>query len=109
MITLTDCKLYLRLDTDFEDSLIESLMEVAESYLIDGLTDYQKNYSADEKYAKKADLLKKVIISELFNNRDPRNDNRNNFSYTVQSMMNQLKYFVPEEVNADEDAGQSDE
>ena len=73
----------------------------------DGITNYKVHYEIDEKYAKKADLLKKVIISELFNNRDPKNDTRNNFSYTVQSMMNQLRYFVPEEMIRDEDTGQS--
>lgn len=96
MVTLEDCKLYLRIDTDYEDSLIESFIEVAESYLIDGVTNYLKNYAADEKYAAKADLLKKVIVNELYNNRDSRNDTRDNFSFTVQSMINQLKYYAPE-------------
>ena len=95
MVTPEEIKLYLRIDGDYEDSLIESLIEVAESYLIDGLTDYQKNYAIDEKYRQKADLLKKVIVSELYNNREPRNDNRSNLSYTVQSMMNQLQYWTP--------------
>ena len=107
MVTLDDCKLFLRIDTDFEDALIENLIEVAESYLIDGVTDYQINYSANENYRKKADLLKKVIVSELFNNREPRNDNRTNFSYAVQSMLNQLKYFETE-VASDENGGKSD-
>lgn len=108
MLTLEKCKLYLRIDTDFEDTLIESLMKVAESYLIDGVTNYQKNYVVDEKYAAKADLVKLAIIAENFNNRDPRNDNRNNFSYAIQSMVNQLNYFEPEEVVEDENTGQPD-
>ena len=58
MITAEEIKLYLRIDSDYEDSLIESLIEVAESYLIDGVTDYQKNYAIDEKYRQKADLPK---------------------------------------------------
>lgn len=95
MITLEEVKLYLRVDSDYEDSLIEGFMEVAESYMIDGVTDYQQNYALDEKYRKKADLLKKVIVGELYNNRDSRNDNRSNLSYTVQSMMNQLQYWTP--------------
>lgn len=107
MITLDECKIYLRIDTDEEDSLIENFIEVAESYLIDGVTDYQKNYSADEKYQQKADLLKKIIVGELYNNRDSRNDTRTNFSFTVQSMMNQLKYFTAESGNNEND-GQSD-
>ena len=95
MLDLQAVKLYLRIDSDYENSLIESLIEVAESYLIDGVTDYQKNYAIDEKYRQKADLLKKVIVSELYNNREPRNDNRSNLSYTVQSMINQLQYWTP--------------
>lgn len=108
MVTPEDCKLYLRIDTDFEDSLIESLLEVAEGYLRDGVTDFDINYALDEKYAQKADLLKKVLVAELYNNRDSRNDSRTNLSYTVQSMMNQLKYYAVE-VSSDEDNGQSDQ
>lgn len=96
MITLDDCKLYLRIDTDEENSLIEDFIEIAESYLIDGVTNYLTNYSANENYQKKADLLKKIIVGELYNNRDSSNDTRTNFSFTVQSMMNQLKYFSVE-------------
>ena len=107
MVTLEEVKLYLRIDTDFEDNLIEGLLEVAGGYLRDGVTDFDINYARDEKYAKKADLLTKVLVAELYNNRDSRNDSRTNFSYTVQSMMNQLKYFVPE-VSGDEDDGQPD-
>lgn len=109
MLTLEKCKLYLRIDTDFEDELITDLIEVAESYMIDAVTDYQKNYPADEKFAAKADHCKLAIISELFGNRDPRNDNRNSFSYAIQSMVNQLNYFEPEEVVNDENARQSNE
>ena len=83
MVTLEEVKLYLRIDTDFEDNLIEGLLEVAEGYLRDGVTDFDINYARDEKYAKKADLLKKVLVAELYNNRDSRNDSRTNFSYTV--------------------------
>ena len=107
MVTLEEVKLYLRIDTDFEDNLIEGLLEVAEGYLRDGVTDFDINYARDEKYAKKADLLTKVLVAELYNNRDSRNDSRTNFSYTVQSMMNQLKYYAVE-VSGDEDDGQPD-
>lgn len=109
MLTLEKVKRYLRLDTDFEDELITDLMIVAESYMTDAITDYQKHYAADEKFAAKADHCKLAIISELFGNRDPRNDNRNNFSYAIQSMVNQLNYFEPEEVVEDENTGQPDE
>lgn len=94
MITLESVKLFLRIDSDDENELLEHLISVAESYLIDGVTDYQKNYLANENYQKKADLLKKILVSEMYNNRDPANDKRNNFSYTVQSMLNQLRYFT---------------
>ena len=107
MVTLEEVKLYLRIDTDFEDDLIEGLLEVAGGYLRDGVTDFDINYARDEKYAKKADLLTKVLVAEMYNNRDSRNDSRTNFSYTVQSMMNQLKYYAME-VSGDEDDGQPD-
>lgn len=109
MLTLEKVKLYLRLDTEFEDELVTNLMVVAESYMTDAVTNYQKHYAVDEKFTAKADHCKLAIISELFGNRDPRNDNRNSFSYAIQSMINQLNYFEPEKVNADEDTGQPNE
>ena len=45
MLDLEKVKLYLRIDLDVEDSLITNLISVAESYLQDAVTDYEKNYS----------------------------------------------------------------
>ena len=109
MLELEKVKLYLRIDLDVEDSLITDLISVAESYLQDAVTDYKKNYSTDEKFAKKADLVAMVLISEMFNNRDSRNDSRQDHSYATRSMINQLNYYAESEVKEDENDRESNE
>ena len=106
MLTLQLIKLYLRIDTDFEDNIILQCMDTAESYMIGAITNYKNNYETDESFTKKADHCKMAIVSELFNNRDPHNDNRNDFSFAIRSMINQLNLYAPEESN-DENSRQS--
>ena len=43
MVTLSNCKVYLRIDTDFEDKLIEEFISAADLYLKSAITDYEKS------------------------------------------------------------------
>lgn len=96
-MTLEKVKLYLRVDGNEEDDLLESFLNAAESYLRNAITNYADYYETNEKFQAQADLLKMVIVSEQFNNRDGRNDPRNNFAFVIRSMVNQLQYFVAED------------
>lgn len=93
-VTVADVKKYLRVDGNEEDDLLESFLKAAEIYLSNAITNYADYYAANEKFQAQADLLKMVIVSEQFNNRDGRNDPRNNFAFVIRSMVNQLQYFV---------------
>lgn len=92
ILTLKEVKEFLKIDYDDEDSLIEELIEVAESYL----------YGATGKYFdssnKKAKLYCKVLINEWYKDRSLTMSSTKNLSvtekirYTLQSILLQLKY-----------------
>ena len=93
-VAVADLKKYLRVDSNEEDDLLSHFLSTAENYLNSAITNYAEYYAADEKFQAQADLLKMVIVSEQFNNRDGRNDSRHDFSFVIRSMVNQLQYFV---------------
>lgn len=93
-VTVETVKKYLRVDYDDEDGLLENLIEAAESYLHNAISDYDALYSTSEKFSAQADLLKTVLVGEMFFNRDGRNDQRRDYTYVVRSMINQLQLFA---------------
>lgn len=94
MVTIEKAKLYLRIDGDEENELIQDLLTTAESYLDNAITNYAELYQTSEKFSVQADMLKLVIVAENYYNRDGRNDPRKDFSFVIRSMINQLQYFV---------------
>ncbi|MBQ7705700.1 MAG: phage gp6-like head-tail connector protein [Selenomonadaceae bacterium] len=93
MVTLAKLKSYLRIDTDYEDDLLENFIETARAYLVDAISDFEENYSVSEKFADKADLLTMIIATEFYQNRD---NSAHDFSYTIKSLMVQLQNFIVE-------------
>lgn len=92
-VTLAQAKLYLRIDSTYEDTLLESFMVAADSYLaasIDGYTDKL----SDADFAAKADMVKLALVSEMYRNRDPSNDQRDSFPYYITSQIAQLQYWA---------------
>lgn len=87
-MTLSDVKLYLRVDGDAEDTLINRLMSVADGYMSDAVTNYSTYYGNDDGYTARADMAKLAIIADLYENRNV--ENPQSFSRTVQSIINQL-------------------
>lgn len=101
MITLERLKSYLRIDSDYEDDLLEQFMEAATAYLVGAVSDYRNNYSRYPEFATKADLLTCVLAAEYYQNRD---NSAHDMSYTIRSLMAQLQYFPADEL-ADSDSG----
>ena len=93
-VTLEDVKLYLRIDGDAEDSLLQACMAAAESYLISAVSDYETNYEASADYAAKADLVSLALISEMYRNREPSNDGRADYPFYIRSQITQLQYWT---------------
>ena len=87
-MTLSDVKLYLRVDGDAEDNLITQLMSVADGYMSDAVTNYSTYYGNDDGYTARADMAKLAIIADLYENRNV--ETPQSFSRTVQSIINQL-------------------
>lgn len=87
-MTLSDVKLYLRVDGEAEDTLITQLMAVADGYMSDAVTNYSTNYGKNEGYTARADMAKLAIIADLYENRNI--EDSHSLSRTVQSIINQL-------------------
>lgn len=87
-MTLSDVKLYLRVDGNAEDTLINQLMSVADGYMSDAVTNYLTYYGNDDGYTARADMAKLAIIADLYENRNV--ETPQSFSRTVQSIINQL-------------------
>lgn len=87
-MTLSDVKLYLRVDGNAEDTLITQLMSVADGYMSDAVTSYSTYYGNDDGYTARADMAKLAIIADLYENRNV--ETPQSFSRTVQSIINQL-------------------
>lgn len=96
-VTLAQVKNYLRLDTDYEDALLQQFMVAADSYLSASVDGYSEKL-ADSDFESKADVVKLALVSEMYRNRDPSNDQRNSFPYYIVSQITQLQYW--EESNA---------
>ncbi|MEG0798702.1 MAG: head-tail connector protein [Acidaminococcaceae bacterium] len=87
-MTFADVKLYLRVDNDTDDTLISDLISVAEGYIRDAVTDYDKK-AADAAFLAKSQMCQKIIIADLYENRNSGEER--NFSYAVRSMINQMQ------------------
>lgn len=71
MLTLMDAKNYCRA-TDEDDALVQVLIEAAESYLEAAVDDYTAKYEkADSNWQAKADLAKKLLVADWYENRLP--------------------------------------
>lgn len=102
MVTLAKFKNYLRIDTDFEDALLEGFLGNASSYLSGAVTNYQTNYENYPEFADKADLLTMILAAEFYQNRD---NSPHDLSFTVRSLMTQLQYFTADDSNVVSDDG----
>lgn len=94
-VTLEDVKLYLRIDGDAEDSLLQACMAAADSYLLSAVSDFSTYYDESADFAAKADLVKLALVSEMFRNRDPSNDDgRADYPFYIRSQITQLQYWA---------------
>ena len=69
-ITLAQVKKYLRIDSDEEDELLESLMTTAEAYLKGAVTNFEDYYSKYDDFVSKADFAQMILVAEFYLNRD---------------------------------------
>lgn len=69
-MTLSDVKLFLRVDGDSEDILINDLMNAADNYLAGAIDNFDEKYqNADNNWKAKADQAKRLLIADWYENR----------------------------------------
>lgn len=89
-MTVDEAKLYLRIDGDDENELIEALIASADSYLKMAVDDFEA-LKADKDFKSLSDMVEKLLISELYENRGVGADSQKDYSYSVRSMITQLQ------------------
>ncbi len=105
MLTLTDVKHALRIDSDIDDAYLDKLMQSADSYMRSAITDYDelREESAETEtndFNAKADIVQLAIIMELYEHRVA--DNRTMpYSTVIRYMINQLQYTAKKETEED--------
>ena len=99
-VTIEKLKQYLRIDSDYEDELLQDFLNTANSYLQGAISNFNFNYKYED-FANKADILQMTIAAELYQNRDSRNDPRKDYSFAIRTMINQLQYFVVNSIDTD--------
>lgn len=90
-ISLEQAKQYSHLDYDYEDEFIKLLIENVEQFLKDSINNYDSKI-ANAKFEKKADLLKLMLIKDMFDNRDLLDKDNKKLRYSAQSLLNQMKF-----------------
>lgn len=89
-MTLEEVKNYLRVTYDDDDGYLTNLMQVAEDYLVAGVTDYLVK-KEKEHFRARAEIVKLVIIQNLYDERYMMGKALE-MNYIVRSMITQLEY-----------------
>lgn len=96
MLTLTDVKTALRIDSDVDDVLLDRYMQSADSYLRGAIDDYDelRAESAETEFNSfnaKADIVQLAIVTELYEHR-VSSDKQAPFTPIISRMLTQLQY-----------------
>ena len=89
-MTLEEVKSYLRIDYEEDDILLISLIEISEEY-IDSCVGTA--YKTDEKAIKLANLLKKKLIADIFENRGTEISNSTRKDTIVTTILDKLSNY----------------
>ncbi|WP_302297003.1 head-tail connector protein [Mitsuokella multacida] len=92
-ITVEDIKLYLRIDNDAEDNMLQQMIGRADAYLDGAVSNFAKCCKTDS-FDKKADIVRMAIVSEMYNNRDCQEDKHQAFPYFIRSAITQLQCYA---------------
>ncbi|MDY4023990.1 head-tail connector protein [Enterococcus avium] len=87
MLTITGLKNSLRIDHDFDDSLLEQLLETAKRYVISAI-DSKAEEGVIEAY-QQFDWAASLLTQHWYENRDDAKSER--IPYTVQALIQQLR------------------
>lgn len=87
---LDEIKLYLRVDSDYEDDYITSLIEISGLY-IDSMVG--SAYKTDEKAVKLSTLLQKKLIADIYDHRGTEIPSNTKKDIIVTSILDKLSNY----------------
>lgn len=90
-VSLEKFKLYMRIDTDYEDVLLQTFLDTARHYLIGAISNFETNYASSLVFADKADLLQMIVAAEYYQNRD---NTAHAVNYSYSGLLRQLQYWA---------------
>ncbi len=111
-ITLNEVKVYLRIDSDAEDALLERLMATAYAVVAGAVDNYRLIVQLKPDCEKLGDMTQLALIADLYENRNLEDETPQSYSRIVETMLHQLQYetdMTAEELQALIDAQQPDE
>ena len=111
-ITLNEVKVYLRIDSDAEDALLERLMATAYAVVAGAVDNYRLIVQLKPDCEKLGDMTQLALIADLYENRNLEGETPQSYSRIVETMLHQLQYetdMTAEELQALIDAQQPDE
>lgn len=97
MLTLTDVKTALRIDSDVDNVLLNRYMQSAESYMRGAIDDYdelraESAETEQNSFNAKADIVELAIVTELYEHRVSGSDKQAPFTPIISRMLTQLQY-----------------
>ena len=110
-VTLKDVKMYLRIDSDAEDVLLERLMATAYAVVSGAVDNYALLIQVKPDCEKLGDMIQLALMSDLYENRNLEGEAPQGYSRIVETMLHQLQYDndqSAEELQAAIDAGGGD-
>lgn len=99
-ITLADVKVYLRIDSDVEDALLNKLMAVSMATLTGAVDNYALLIQLKPQLEEKGDMVQLSMIADLYENRNLEGQAPQAYSRIVETMIHQLQY--ESDLSADE-------
>lgn len=90
-LTLDEVKKFLQIDYTNEDDNLNDYMANAEDYLADCFDDYEIKI-LNERFARKAKYCMKVLINEMYSNKELATDKQEKYKLLIQSNLQQMTY-----------------
>ena len=91
-ITLDEVKVYLRIDSDAEDDLLERLMATAYAVVAGAVDNYKLVTQLKPDCEKLGDMTQLALIADLYENRNLEGETPQSYSRIVETMLHQLQY-----------------
>lgn len=91
LLDLEEVKSFLKVDYNDDDTDIQSLIDVADSILEDGINDYDTKI-LNTRFQNKAKLLAKIFINDIYNNKELVTEAEQKLRLTVNTLSLQMQF-----------------